>query len=74
MRYEIIKLRKKMKEKNIDFYLVPTTDYHGSEYVHEYFQCRSFLSGFLGSAGTLLGGLDVVWCWTGRGYFIYADR
>lgn len=73
MRYEIIKLREKMKEKKIDFYLVPTTDYHGSEYVHEYFQCRSFLSGFTGSAGTLLVGLDEAWLWTDGRYFIQAE-
>ena len=33
-------LRRLMKEKNIDAYLVPTDDFHGSEYVGDYFKCR----------------------------------
>ena len=61
MRQEIIQLREKMKEQGVDFYLVPTTDFHGSEYVHEYFKCREFLSGFTGSAGTLLVGMNGAW-------------
>ena len=34
-------------------WIVPTTDFHGSEYVNDYFKCREYLSGFTGSAGTL---------------------
>lgn len=42
------KLRKLMEEKNIDIYMVPTADFHNSEYVGEYFEAREYLSGFSG--------------------------
>ena len=45
-------LRELMKEKKIDAYLVPTDDFHGSEYVGDYFKCRKYITGFTGSAGT----------------------
>ena len=48
----ITALRKQMKEKGIDAYLVPTDDFHGSEYVGDYFKCRKYITGFTGSAGT----------------------
>ena len=42
-------LRKCMEEKNIDVYVVPTADFHQSEYVGEHFKARAFLTGFTGS-------------------------
>ena len=42
----ITALRKQMKEKGIDAYLVPTDDFHGSEYVGDYFKCRKYITGF----------------------------
>ena len=53
MRKQLEELRVQMKKHNIDIYIVPTTDYHGSEYVNDYFKCREYISGFTGSAGTL---------------------
>ena len=50
-------LREKMKEYRMDAYLVPTADFHESEYVGEYFKFRKYLTGFTGSAGT--GGRSV---------------
>ena len=47
----ITKLQELMKEKNIDIYLVPTDDFHHSEYVADYFKAREFITGFTGSAG-----------------------
>ena len=47
-------LREKMKENNMDIYMIPTADFHQSEYVGEYFKARSYMSGFTGSAGTLV--------------------
>ena len=44
-----------MKEKGIDVYVIPSSDYHQSEYVGEYFKTREFISGFTGSAGTVVG-------------------
>ena len=45
-------LRREMKDRGIDIYIVPTADYHGSEYVGEHFKARQFITGFTGSAGT----------------------
>ena len=49
-------LRTLMKERNIDMYLVPTSDYHNSENVGKYFMERAYISGFTGSAGSVLVG------------------
>lgn len=67
-------LQKKMKEAGVDYYLVPTADFHNSEYVSEYFKVREFLSGFTGSNGTLLVSLKEVGLWTDGRYFIQAKR
>ena len=48
----IAKLRSLMEEKGIDIYIVPTADFHQSEYVGEHFKARKFITGFSGSAGT----------------------
>lgn len=50
----ITALQTLLREAGIDYYIVPTTDYHNSEYVSDYFKMREFLSGFTGSAGTLV--------------------
>ena len=49
----IEELRKLMSKNNIDAYLIPTNDFHGSEYVGDYFNCRRYITGFTGSAGIL---------------------
>ncbi len=70
---QIEKLRAKMKEYGMDAYLVPTADYHGSEYVGDYFKCRRYLSGFTGSAGTLVVTADMAGLWTDGRYFLQAE-
>ena len=47
-------LRAKMQEEGIDFYMMPTADFHNSEYVNDYFKVREYFSNFTGSNGTLL--------------------
>ena len=47
-------LRAEMAKRRIDAYVVVTDDFHTSEYVGEHFKAREFLSGFTGSAGTLV--------------------
>lgn len=74
MKKEIVELRKIMAEEGIDAYYVPSGDFHGSEYVNEYFRMRAFLSGFTGSAGELLVTADGAWLWTDGRYFIQAAR
>lgn len=70
----IIKMQTLMKEKGIDIYIIPTSDFHQSEYVGEYFRGRKFLSGFTGSAGTLVITLDEACLWTDGRYFIQAEK
>ena len=74
MRKQLADLRRIMKEEGIDAYLVPTTDFHGSEYVNPYFRCREYISGFDGSAGTLLVTEDGAGLWTDGRYFLQAGR
>ena len=57
-------LRALMKEKNIQAYIICTDDFHGSEYVGSYFKARAFMSGFTGSAGTLVVLPDEAGLWT----------
>ena len=45
-------LRQEMSKRGIDIYIVPTADFHESEYVGEHFKARKFITGFTGSAGT----------------------
>ena len=65
-------LRILMKEKKIDAYLVPTDDFHGSEYVGAYFKCRKYIPGFPGSAGPAIITQDMAGLWTDGRYFIQA--
>ena len=73
MKKQIEALRAKMRERKIDAYIIPTTDFHGSEYVNEYFKCREFVSGFTGSAGTLVVTDDEAALWTDGRYFLQAE-
>ena len=61
-----------MKEKGIDLYIIPTTDFHGSEYVNDYFKCREYVSGFTGSAGTMVVTQEWAGLWTDGRYFLQA--
>ena len=65
-------LRAKMEEKGIDIYVVPTADFHQSEYVGEYFKARKYITGFSGSAGTAVITKDEARLWTDGRYFIQA--
>ena len=72
MRKELIALREKMKSYGFDAYMIPTSDFHQSEYVHAHFKCREFVSGFTGSAGTLVVTIDEACLWTDGRYFLQA--
>ena len=67
-------LRALMEEKGIDAYLIPTDDFHASEYVGEYFNCRKYMTGFTGSAGTAIVMKETAGLWTDARYFIQAER
>ena len=70
----IERLRKKMKKAGVDAYYIPTSDFHGSEYVSDHFKVREFFSGFTGSAGDLLITAKEALLWTDGRYFIQAEK
>ena len=65
-------LRGLMKERNLAAYIIPTDDFHSSEYVGAYFKAREYMSGFTGSAGTLVVLPDQAALWTDGRYFLQA--
>ena len=67
-------LRAVMKANGIDIYVVPTDDFHQSEYVGEHFKARAYITGFTGSAGTAVITLDEAGLWTDGRYFLQADK
>lgn len=66
-------LREKMEERKIDVYVVPTSDFHESEYVGGHFKAREFITGFTGSAGTAIITMEEAGLWTDGRYFIQAE-
>ena len=70
MRKELTALRGAMERSGVDVYVIPTDDFHGSEYVGDYFRCRAYVSGFTGSAGTLVVAKDWAGLWTDGRYFL----
>ena len=74
MRQQLIDLRAVMASSGVDYCLVPSNDFHGSEYLSDHFKSRSWMSGFTGSAGTLLVGKDWAGLWTDGRYFIQAAQ
>ena len=66
-------LRNKMKANNVQAYIICTEDYHGSEYAGDYFKEREYMSGFTGSAGTLVILYDEAALWTDGRYFLQAE-
>ncbi len=67
-------LRVCMRKENIDMYYIPSNDFHSSEYVGDFFKCREFISGFDGSAGTVIVTLEEAGLWTDGRYFLQAEE
>ena len=74
MNKHLEQLREKMRERGIDVYVVPTSDYHESEYVSEHFACRRYITGFTGSAGTAVVTMEEAGLWTDGRYFVQAAK
>ncbi|WP_035775085.1 aminopeptidase P family protein [Butyrivibrio sp. VCB2001] len=70
----LLRLRNKMKEEGIDYYMMPTSDFHNSEYSADFFKVREYFCGFDGSNGTLLVSEDEAGMWTDGRYFIQAEN
>lgn len=69
----LAKLRDDMRAKHVDVCIIPSADTHQSEYVSDHFKYRACLSGFTGSAGTLVVALDKAGLWTDSRYFLQAE-
>lgn len=72
MRQQLVDLRAVMEKHGADYCLVPSNDFHGSEYLSDHFKARKWMSGFTGSAGTLLVGKEWAGLWTDGRYFLQA--
>lgn len=66
-------IRTKMRDHNIDAYIVLSSDPHISEYLPAHYQGRAWLSGFVGSAGSLLITQDFAGLWTDSRYWVQAE-
>lgn len=71
---KIALLREEMKQHGMSAYIIPSSDAHMSEYVATHWQGRAYLSGFTGSAGTLVVTLTESGLWTDGRYFIQAEQ
>ncbi|MGZ2368237.1 aminopeptidase P family protein [Ancylomarina sp. YFZ004] len=67
-------LRSLMEEKEINAYIITSSDPHMSEYVPEYWTARQWISGFTGSAGTVVITKDKAGLWTDSRYFLQAEK
>ena len=70
----ITDLRQAMQTHGIDALIVPSADPHLSEYLPEYWQARQWLSGFTGSAGTLVVTATEAGLWADSRYWVQADN
>ncbi|WP_291638005.1 aminopeptidase P family N-terminal domain-containing protein, partial [Clostridium sp.] len=69
----IEELRKQMRERGIEAYIVPSSDPHQSEYVAEHYTARTYITGFTGSAGTAIITLTDAGLWTDGRYYVQAE-
>lgn len=69
----VAELRKVMAARHVDTYVILSSDAHGSEYVGSYWQARAYISGFTGSAGTVVVTRDRAACWVDGRYFLQGE-
>lgn len=74
IRERIRQLRQKMKEYRVTVYVVPSSDCHESEYVCAHYRAREYMSGFTGSAGTLVFTMEEAGLFTDGRYFLQAEK
>lgn len=74
IRQRLNALRQRLQQEGIDYYLIPTADFHNSEYVNAYFTVREYFCGFTGSNGTLVVWQEGAALWTDGRYFIQAEH
>lgn len=71
---KILALRELMKKNNIQAYIIPSTDPHMSEYVADFWESRKWISGFTGSAGTVVVTLKESGLWTDGRYYLQGEQ
>ena len=71
---KINKIRRELEKNGIDAYIIPSSDAHLSEYVADHFKAREWISGFTGSAGTVVISKDHAGLWTDSRYFLQAEE
>ncbi|WP_433999153.1 aminopeptidase P family protein [Endozoicomonas sp.] len=74
IRERVRQFRELMQKKQVDAWILPSNDAHNSEYVADYWKGRAWLSGFTGSAGTLVVTREEAGLWTDGRYFIQAEK
>lgn len=67
-------LRALMAARGIDTYIIVSSDPHQSEYVASYWRARAYISGFTGSAGTVVVTQDKAACWVDGRYFLQGEQ
>lgn len=70
----IAQLRAQMRKREIAVYVIPTADFHDSEYVGAHFKARAYMTGFTGSAGTAVITQTEAGLWTDARYFLQAGK
>ncbi len=70
----VARIRVWMRERGVEALVVPTMDPHNTEYVAEHWQCRRWLSGFTGSAGTAVVTQNEAYLWTDSRYWLQAEE
>lgn len=71
---KVVALRACMRERNLDAFMIPSSDPHQSEYVAEHWKIRAWISGFTGSSGTVIITQNHAGLWTDSRYFIQAEE
>ncbi len=67
-------LREAMLENGLDAYIIPSNDAHQSEYVADRWKCREWISGFTGSAGTVIVTSEKSGLWTDSRYYLQGEK
>ena len=70
----LLKLREYMRKQKVSAFIIPSTDPHSGEYIPEYWESRKWISGFTGSAGTVVVTLEEAGLWTDSRYFLQAEE
>jgi len=63
-----------MKKNGLNAYIIPSNDAHQSEYVADHWKSRAWISGFTGSAGTVVVTLEKSGLWTDSRYFLQGEK